>query len=63
MSTSRPGRPSGSEAQVDAILRQLYTIDYESEAERTMQEAPGYRLPYLGTMQISIMVSMGVEFA
>lgn len=26
------------EAQVDAILRQLYVIDYEAEAEKTMQE-------------------------
>lgn len=26
------------EAQVDAILRQLYAIDYEAEAEKTMQE-------------------------
>lgn len=29
------------EAQVDAILRQLYAIDYEAEAEKTMQEVYG----------------------
>lgn len=29
------------EAQVDAILRQLYAIDYEAEAELTMQEVYG----------------------
>lgn len=38
---ARITRYQALEAQVDAILRQLYTIDYESEAERTMQEVYG----------------------
>ena len=29
------------EAQVDAMLRQLYAVDYQAEAEKTMQEVYG----------------------
>ena len=35
---ARITRYQALEAQVDAILRQLYAIDYEAEAEKTMQE-------------------------
>ena len=41
---ARITRYQALEAQVDAILRQLYAIDYEAETEKTMQE---YLLPYL----------------
>lgn len=35
---ARITRYQALEAQVDAILRQLYAIDYEADAEKTMQE-------------------------
>lgn len=35
---ARITRYQALEAQVDAILRQLYAIDYQAEAEKTMQE-------------------------
>ena len=38
---ARITRYQALEAQVDAILRQLYAIDYETEAEKTMQEVYG----------------------
>ena len=38
---ARITRYQALEAQVDAILRQLYAIDYEAEAEKTMQEVYG----------------------
>ncbi len=38
---ARITRYQALEAQVDAILRQLYAIDYEAETEKTMQEVYG----------------------
>lgn len=38
---ARITRYQALEAQVDAILRQLYAIDYEAEAKKTMQEVYG----------------------
>lgn len=35
---ARMTRYQALEAQVDAILRQLYAVDYQAEAEKTMQE-------------------------
>lgn len=38
---ARITRYQALEAQIDAMLRQLYAIDYEAEAEKTMQEVYG----------------------
>ena len=38
---ARMTRYQALEAQVDAILRQLYAIDYQAEAEKTMEEVYG----------------------
>ena len=35
---ARITRYQALEAQIDAMLRQLYAIDYQAEAEKTMQE-------------------------
>ena len=35
---ARMTRYQALEAQVDAMLRQLYAVDYQAEAEKTMQE-------------------------
>ena len=45
---ARITRYQALEAQVDAILRQLYAIDYEADAEKTMQEI------YEGTYYLSL---------
>ena len=42
---ARITRYQALEAQVDAILRQLYAIDYEAETEKTMQEVYGDSIP------------------
>ena len=38
---ARMTRYQALEAQVDAMLRQLYAVDYQAEAEKTMQEVYG----------------------
>ena len=38
---ARMTRYQALEAQVDAILRQLYAVDYQANAEKTMQEIYG----------------------